>query len=1152
MLTTLHPTRIAMMASLAFLLLAIALSMPSMAHAASGPANLWIDTTGGSCARAATPGAYVDASACSSMQAAVAACSPGDTIRMREGTYGSQTITTSRVAPGCTVIGETTAPGVKIGGLATRGSWFEAQNISGSGWDIAGAVPDHVTCRNCNMGYTEWRAGSNISWIGGRLGDVSLVTDGALVVEGCDGAVTNGTIDGVTFDNIKRNGAAGQHTEVVRIDDNVTGFTIKNSRFTNTNRTNSSTILIGRKGVCGGTAANVTLENNFFDNNADNQLVLNFGGAPSYALCTGLKLNYNTFINGESLFPPANCSNPSAATVTGNLGPKPGDCNASKYDNNVWTGGTCGASDLSVASLGLTGDGFHLSSGSAARANGSPTVCPATDNDGDLRPGIGSGTCDAGADQYASGVADTTAPDTSLTSAPSGSTTSTSASMAFTATEAASTFQCRVDGGGWATCSSPASYSGLAVGAHSFDVRAIDLAGNIDATPATASWTVTTPVDTTPPDTTITSAPPGSTTSTSASLSFSATESGTFECRIDGGAWGSCASPKTYTGLAVGAHSADVRATDTAGNVDTSPATATWTITSAADTTPPNTSITSAPSGSTTATSAALTFSATESVTFECRMDGSAWGSCTSPRSYAGLAVGVHTFDVRATDLAGNTDLTPASAGWTVVAPADTTAPDTSIVSGPTGSTASTAASLAFSATESATFECRIDAGAWGACTSPKAYTGLAAGAHTFDVRATDTAGNTDLSPASRAWTITAPSDTTPPDTTITSGPTGTDTSAALAFTASEAGSTFECRLDGGTWASCTSPKSYAALAAGAHTFDVRATDAAGNADASPATRTWTVTAAADTTAPDTTITGGPPASTTETTATTSFTSTESGSTFQCRLDGGGWSSCASPEGDSGLAAGAHTFDVRATDIAGNVDETPATRSWTVAAPAPAPPAPPAADTTADTTAPNTTITSAPPIVTNSPSAAFTFTATETGSTFNCSIDGKPWRLCVSPRAYSSLARGKHDFRVRATDAAGNIDWAHAEYIWTITRRGGTTTYSFERLGSGSGSVRANSLEGACALVPSSHARLGVRLRGLSVRRGHRTMRISGKVPELAQDGVNARIRVSLRSHGHWRLLISRRVHVHFDGSFRVKAPRRSGKLKVTAVARCG
>jgi hypothetical protein len=92
----------------------------------------------------------------------------------------------------------------------------------------------------------------------------------------------------------------------------------------------------------------------------------------------------------------------------------------------------------------------------------------------------------------------------------------------------------------------------------------------------------------------------------------------------------------------------------------------------------------------------------------------------------------------------------------------------------------------------------------------------------------------------------TPPPDTTPPDTTIVSGPSGTvtATSADFGFSSSEAGSTFECRLDpaaGGAWGSCVSPKSYTALASGAHSFEVRARDAALNTDQTPASRTWTI-----------------------------------------------------------------------------------------------------------------------------------------------------------------------------------------------------------------------------------------------------------------------------------------------------------------------
>ena len=102
--------------------------------------------------------------------------------------------------------------------------------------------------------------------------------------------------------------------------------------------------------------------------------------------------------------------------------------------------------------------------------------------------------------------------------------------------------------------------------------------------------------------------------------------------------------------------------------------------------------------------------------------------------------------------------------------------------------------------------------------------------------------------------------DTTAPETTLTGAPSGTVATrdARLSFASTESGR-FECSQDGGTWRSCTSPTSIANLADGAHRFAVRAVDAAGNADASPATASWTV-AVADApaaTAPDTSTAPG-------------------------------------------------------------------------------------------------------------------------------------------------------------------------------------------------------------------------------------------------------------------------------------------------------
>ncbi len=60
------------------------------------------------------------------------------------------------------------------------------------------------------------------------------------------------------------------------------------------------------------------------------------------------------------------------------------------------------------------------------------------------------------------------------------------------------------------------------------------------------------------------------------------------------------------------------------------------------------------------------------------------------------------------------------------------------------------------------------------------------------------------------------------------------------------------------------------------------------------------------------------------------FTSTEPGSSFECRLDAGGFAPCTSPFVKR-LAAGMHRFEVRAIDAAGHVDPTPAQESLRIA-----------------------------------------------------------------------------------------------------------------------------------------------------------------------------------------------------------------------------
>jgi len=88
----------------------------------------------------------------------------------------------------------------------------------------------------------------------------------------------------------------------------------------------------------------------------------------------------------------------------------------------------------------------------------------------------------------------------------------------------------------------------------------------------------------------------------------------------------------------------------------------------------------------------------------------------------------------------------------------DTIAPDTTITQKPPNPSGSSSASFSFTSTEAnSTFQCKLDAGSYASCTVPKTYTGLINGNHTFYVKATDPAGNTDATPASYTWTINQP-----------------------------------------------------------------------------------------------------------------------------------------------------------------------------------------------------------------------------------------------------------------------------------------------------------------------------------------------------------------------------------------------------------
>jgi hypothetical protein len=254
-------------------------------------------------------------------------------------------------------------------------------------------------------------------------------------------------------------------------------------------------------------------------------------------------------------------------------------------------------------------------------------------------------------------------------------------------------------------------------------------------------------VEASPPDTTL--APALSVTGPDVSFSFSGSDAGSgvagFECSLDAANFTACSSPKNYSGLLGGPHTFEVRGVDAVGNVDPTPASHTWTV----DTVSPNVTFTAKPPALTNRTTATFAFSADKpGSSFECSLDGAAFTACSRPKVYTGLGNGLHTVAVHALwlGLIGP----PSQYSWTV----DLIAPQTTIGSAPPPASTSAAATFTFTGSEPSAFTCRLDGAGPSPCTSPKTYTGLGDGEHTFRVQAVDRAGNSDATPAGYSWRI--------------------------------------------------------------------------------------------------------------------------------------------------------------------------------------------------------------------------------------------------------------------------------------------------------------------------------------------------------------------------------------------------------------
>jgi hypothetical protein len=265
--------------------------------------------------------------------------------------------------------------------------------------------------------------------------------------------------------------------------------------------------------------------------------------------------------------------------------------------------------------------------------------------------------------------------------------------------------------------------------------------------------------------------------------------------------------------------------------------------------------IVSGPGGTVSVDTAVFSYRSNAGADFTCSLDDQAelCGESTTggTKTYTGLQDGEHTFVVEATRqpiaTAASTATATATRSWVVSLPRPL--PDTSIVTPREGEATGSEVSIELSSdTEGAGFRCALDSDSFVPCAQQSTST-LAAGPHRLEAVAT-TEGGTDPTPAGVHWTVrgsTPPPPPPPPtgplpETHLLSAPSGTvrGHEARFRFDSRPRRARFECALDDGPFASCSSPAGYVSLGSGEHTFLVRARNAAG-IDPTPAAATWTI-----------------------------------------------------------------------------------------------------------------------------------------------------------------------------------------------------------------------------------------------------------------------------------------------------------------------
>lgn len=314
-----------------------------------------------------------------------------------------------------------------------------------------------------------------------------------------------------------------------------------------------------------------------------------------------------------------------------------------------------------------------------------------------------------------------------------------------------------------------------------------------------------------------------------------------------------------------------------------------------------------------------------------------------------------------------------------------------------------------------------VDDGSW-TYTQPLS---LVDGIYRVSARARDAAGNDSEVSAEQSFTV----DTTPPDTTAVSTVASVTnaTSVTITFSSIGSGVSFECSLNNDPYNSCTSPRAISSMTHGqSYTFLVRARDAAGNVDPTPASIRWTV----DTQAPTPPVFVPATALLTNNARPTLQGTAEPGALVDIYFEGNNTPLAPQVVVNSGgnweftpsvaWPAGGRVVRARATDAAGNMSGLSAQRQITI-----------------DLAPPDTIITSAPPAQDDRTTATFEFSVNPPGPeavSFECSLNSQAYAACTN-RHSVSVGDGRHIFSVRARDQAGNVDETPAVHAWSVDSR---------------------------------------------------------------------------------------------------------------------